>query len=665
MKNAIYKRSTEKPENIYKASTKTHILHIINKISVSVILLCICLNSVYAQKTADSLSAILDQKNITTEQRVITLSQLARARSITENANAIKLGELALQLSRSMPDAKYTSFAYTTLVQIYIQKDDMTRTAQAVDSAVWYAAKTEDKVTKGYAWFRKSWLENMKGKSQEALISAQQALKYLEGSNSPAYESLVYYVIAGIYANQYDSPLHKKYAYLCLSTARQSRDYDNLICAYQTLGTYWQYYYMQHINDRSALDSALYYNRTALSNYPVFKERMIYHSTVGIIALNTADLYAQYFPAAYRDTVFHFLSIAQQIGEETHHVELISNCYGMMSDYESAAGHYDKAEALLLKGFDVVSADSASNLATKIQFMKALSELEEQKGDFKGALKYEKKFSQLYTDLYNEEKLNITKELEAKYQAEKNEAALQTLQQTNVLHKRLGYLYIGLALVSAAAGTFLFFSLRYRLKATLNQQKLLEKEKEDAALLAQLKQQENKQLALEKQEAELQARLKEEEAMRLLAEQQLLQERQETLQKELMAGSLQVEQKTALLQALQRKIAESRHDKNVLSQINRIIDHDKKLDTSFAENKAEFDNINPEFFEKLKEKSSNSLSRLDLKHCSYISIGLTNKEISQRLNIAPKSILMARYRIKLKLELAKEEDLDEYIRSIV
>jgi DNA-binding CsgD family transcriptional regulator len=58
------------------------------------------------------------------------------------------------------------------------------------------------------------------------------------------------------------------------------------------------------------------------------------------------------------------------------------------------------------------------------------------------------------------------------------------------------------------------------------------------------------------------------------------------------------------------------------------------------------------------------LSRLDLKHCSYISIGLTNKEIAQHLGIAPKSILMARYRIKLKLGLGKEDDLDEYIGKL-
>jgi DNA-binding NarL/FixJ family response regulator len=158
--------------------------------------------------------------------------------------------------------------------------------------------------------------------------------------------------------------------------------------------------------------------------------------------------------------------------------------------------------------------------------------------------------------------------------------------------------------------------------------------------------------------------LKEEEAMRLQVEQQLLHERQERLQKALLAGSLQVEQKDELLQILQKKIEEHKNGDSVLKQINQIIDQHKRVDDTQASYKADLDNIRPEFFEKLKEKSANSLSRLDLKHCSYISMGLTNKEIAQHLGVASKSILMARYRIKLKLGLGKEDDLDEFIGKL-
>lgn len=632
-------------------------LHIINKIAISVILVIFSVVFCVANVPADSLRALLQQKQLTPEQKVATLTSLARAISVTETDHAIDIGMQAVALSRTLPDVQHTAIAYAILSSVYLQKDDLIRSAQAVDSALFYAGKTERTLAKGIAWYRKSWMENIKGKPQEALMSAQQALRYLEKTGAVNYQSAVYYIIASIYANLYDSPLHKKYALLCLETARRDQDPDNLLSAYQTLGTYWQYYHMEHKDDRAALDSAFFYNRIALNTFLEHKDHIIYHSTIAIVALNTADLYAQHFPASYRDSVFHYLDLAKQIGEETHHLEVISNYYGMKSDYEAAAGNYDNAAALLQKGLDVVNADSLPNLATKIQFMAALSDLSEKRGHYKEALQYQRQYASLYTDLYSQEKMNLTKELEAKYQAEKNATALNTLQQTANLHRRLGYLYIGLGLASVAAAIFLFRSLRFRLR-------LAEQEKADAALLAQLKQQENRQLAMQKQEAELQARLKEEETLRLLAEQQLLQERQERLQKELLAGTLQVEQKAELLQTLQKKIAENRNDRSVLSQLDLIISHDKKLDASYADSKADFENINPDFFEKLKEGAGNLLSRLDLKHCAYIYLGLTNKEVSQKLGIAPKSILMSRYRIKQKLGLGKEQELDEYIRSL-
>lgn len=632
-------------------------LHIINKIAISVIGVIFSVGVCVGNTPADALRAALKQKDLTPVQRVATLSQLARAISITETSNAINVGMQAVALSRTLQDAQYTSMAYAILAPIYLQQDDLSKAAQVVDSALWYAGKTESRLAKGMAWYRKGWMENIKGKPQEALISAQQALRYLEKTDAFNYQSAVYYVMASIYANLYDSPLHKKYALLCLESARKDKDDDNLLLAYQTLGTYWQYYYMEHKEDKAALDSAFFYNRVALNTFLAHRDQVIYHSTVAIIALNTADLYAQHYPPSYRDSVFHYLDLAKQIGEETHHLEVISNYYGMKSDYQAAAGNYDDAAALLQKGLAVVNEDSLPNLATKIQFMAALSDLSEKRGNYKEALQYQRQYASLYTDLYSQEKLNLTKELEAKYQAEKSATALHTLQQTADLHRRLGYLYIGLGVASVTAAIFLFRSLRFRLR-------LAEKEKADAALQAQLRQQENRQLAMEKQEAELQARLKEEEALRLIAEQQLLQERQERLQKELLAGTLQVEQKAELLQTLQKKIAENRNDRSVLSQLDLIISHDKKLDASYADSKADFENINPDFFEKLKDNSGNLLSRLDLKHCAYIYLGLTNKEVSQKLGIAPKSILMSRYRIKQKLKLGKEQELDEYIRSL-
>lgn len=614
-----------------------------SRISLVILLFCGQYTITRAQTIADSLSARLIAKNLTLEDRVTTMALLARSKSENDIKNAISIAQQALRLSGQLPDARYKAFVYTTLVHLYyINNSDMPLAQKTLDSALWYADKTSDRRVKVYAWFRKGWLQDHQGNRHEAQATYLQALKYLAGTASYYYESIIYYKLAGNYGSWNDLPNQRKYAQLCLQTARQSGDPDNLVNAYQAMAFYYRNVYRQR-NDKSILDSAIFYNKCGINLFSEHGDRIILHSTLGVIALNTADLYEQYFPAKYKDTAWYYLHIALDAGLKTRQFIVVSACYGIMSEHEIAKGNYKKAEDLLLTGVSVLRANSPNNYRNMAQLMEGLSKLYEKKGDPATALKYYKEFYDQHQKLYDAEKLAIANRLEAQYQSEKNEAALKTLRHNATLNKKLNYLYISLAIAAIIALLFIVRFFQVRLKATLHQQTLLENEKAAASL---------------------HARLKEEEAMRLVAEQQLLQERQERLQKELLAGNLQVEQKDELLQTLQKKIEEHKNKDTVLNQINQIIDQHKRIDDTQATYKTDFDNIRPEFFEKLKEKSANTLTRLDLKHCSYISLGLTNKEIAQRLGVAPKSILMARYRIKLKLGLSKEDDLDEYIGTL-
>ena len=596
-----------------------------------------------AQFIADSLSTRLLQKDLSLDERVTSMALLARAQSVSDIKNAIHVAEQALSLSGQIPDTKYKAFVYTTVVFLHFMNKDMQLAHKAVDSALWYANKTSDRRIKGFAWYRKGWVQNIDGQPHEAVATYLQALKYLEGTGAFNYEAIVYYSIASAYAKWNDLLNQKKYAQLSLQAARQSGDLDCLATTYQAMATYYSAALEQEPKNELLRDSAVFYHVTGVKHFSEHGDHIIFHSALAVLALNTADLYNRFFPAKYKDTVTYYLNIAQQTALKTRQLTVLSACYGIMSDNEIAKGNYKKAEELLLNAVKVVRSYEPDNYRNLAQFMEGLSKLYEKMGDYAAALKYYKEFYNLHQQLYDAEKLAITNRLEAQYQSEKKDAALKTLLHTATLNKKLNYLYISLGVAAIIALLFIIRFIQLRLKATRHQQTLLESEK--AA-------------------AELHARLKEEEAMRLLAEQQLLQERQEHLQKELLAGSLQVEQKNELIQAVQKKIEENKSREPVLKQINQIIDQDKRIDDMQASYKADFDNIRPEFFEKLKEKSANTLSRLDLKHCSYISLGLTNKEIAQRLGVAPKSILMARYRIKLKLGLGKEVDLDEYIGTV-
>jgi preprotein translocase subunit SecY len=76
-----------------------------------------------------------------------------------------------------------------------------------------------------------------------------------------------------------------------------------------------------------------------------------------------------------------------------------------------------------------------------------------------------------------------------------------------------------------------------------------------------------------------------------------------------------------------------------------------------------FSEVHPSFFSKLKENSA-ELTQYDLKHCAYIRMNLSTKEIGRILNISERSVQTARYRIKKKLNLLPQEDLTDFIHRI-
>lgn len=610
---------------------------------LSIFCLLFCIQYSFAQSISDSLSKVLDKKDLPVEERIMTMGLLSRSLTLSDTTRAMKISQQMLLLSRTLKDPKYMVYAFGALAPAWQQRDNLEKAKEATDSVMWYAEKTTDRQAKGFAWYIKAWQQGTQDQNKEVINSCIKALTYLEGTKPSYYEVSIYNIMSGTYAEWHDFPASRKYAALCINKAWEIHDYDYVIDGMRAMATYYSYSFRDHNKDSSLLDSALLYNRNAITLYLQHRDRVIFHNTMAILAVNTAGLYQEHFPAAYKDSVLRYLDIGLKIGMETRFEEVIAVCYGMMSDYAMSDGDYKKAEDLLTQGLTVMRSGSNKNSTTTIQFMKALASLAEKEGNLPKAIKYYKEYSEMDHELFDAEKLAIGKRLEAQYQTEKKEAALLALNKTASLNRRLNYLYIFIIILAVAALIFLFLFFRFRLKASLQHQKLLEKDKADAELLA---------------------RLKEEEAMRSIAEQQLLQERQERLQKDLLAGSLQVEQKDELLLAVQKKIEENKDERSALKEINQIIDQNKRIDDTIGAYKADFDNINPELFERLKEKSSNTLSRLDLKHCAYISIGLTNKEIAQRLGIAPKSILMARYRIKLKLGLGKDNDLDEFIAKL-
>ena len=100
-----------------------------------------------------------------------------------------------------------------------------------------------------------------------------------------------------------------------------------------------------------------------------------------------------------------------------------------------------------------------------------------------------------------------------------------------------------------------------------------------------------------------------------------------------------------------------------VNRINSAVGDSLKADDDWDRFKLHFESVHPGFFTKLKERYS-ELTENDLRLCAYLRIGLRPKEIATMLTVSPASINTARYRMRKKLNLAKDESLDDLIRAV-
>lgn len=591
----------------------------------------------------DSLKIIIDKPGNENGERIEAMGQLSKIMAAQNKLpEALKMAQKAQQLSRREEDGRYGALVQSTLTYLYVQQDSLKLAFQAIDSAEWYASRTTDKIVRGRVRSRKGWLEYIVGNPDKAYENMLEALRMFEGKDAYLYKSNIYHYLASIYAHWKEPEKQLYYTRLCLDAALTSKAPDAITNAYLSMGTSYLYRFRNDNARRQLLDSAKYFYKSVLKLTDSLQKRITLPSTRGIAALNMANIYFEFYPVSYQDSAEVYLDQALATGRKVDNVEIIANSYGILSEYALKEGDYDRAEKLLQMALSEIFNSSGGTLS-KSRITNALARVAEESGDTAKALDYYKQYIRYDKELFDKEKLSITQRLEAQYQSERKELALSAAKQEAAFTKKLNHYYLILIIAGVLGLFFLFRSYHFKLKSSQQWQLLL---------------------TGEKNEAELQASLKAEETARLEAERELMRERLDRLEKELLAGTLHVEEKNAILQNLREKLGSLNSEDPLHRQINRLISKSYETDQGYEDMKAEFAEIHLEFIAGLQQKAEKKLTRLDLKYCSYILMGHTNKEIAIKLNVDPKSIRMARYRIKQKLKLKKEESLDQFINDL-
>ncbi|SDW10309.1 DNA-binding transcriptional regulator, CsgD family [Lutibacter oricola] len=136
----------------------------------------------------------------------------------------------------------------------------------------------------------------------------------------------------------------------------------------------------------------------------------------------------------------------------------------------------------------------------------------------------------------------------------------------------------------------------------------------------------------------------------------------EIKKKELAVTALQLIEKDNLLDEVKKGLDKVKTE----TKSSAVEDIKSTIRVNSAKNWEDFETrfvqINSNFYTALGEKHSN-LSASELKICALIKLNFSSKEMAKLLGISPESINKARYRLRKKLGLSREDNLVTYING--
>jgi len=596
------------------------------------ILLLFSISSLFAQKNKiDSLTTVLHESVDTIKVKIY--NELSWELKYTNPDTAFFYGQEAYLLSDKIRYDRGKADALHKMGIVLWVQGKLNEAVDTTKAAIKLYKKLQ--VTKSVAGCINNLaaIYSSQGNYEEALKSYQASynLKLELGDSIGMVSSLTNLGNVNINNGEFEEGLEYYHKSLQLALKTKNIEIYKLVDIYNNLGIAYR-----NVNN---IDSSLYYYNQNLNLCKDNNLLMPYSkglSNVGTLYFknNSLDTALTYYLEAYK--IQKEINTTIHLGRTTTN---IAEVYRKKKDFNTALQYANEAREYVFQ---------SSSLKEQQTLYHLYSDIYADQGNYKQAHNYLTKYESLHDSLVNIEKSKELAKLDALYQFEKKEKEIIQLEsdkkiaqkETNI--QRL-YKNIAFSGVLAAIVIILLVINRMRISRKLFRQKeeLITAKEAEARLLL-----ENEKLESEKLKTEI-----------------------ESKNRELSSNALATSQKNELLSEVDNKIKELEKAANIdnhskLRELKFLIKENRSIETDWQNFKVHFDNVHPNFYQKLTAEYP-ELSQNDLKHCAYIRVNLTSKEIARIMNISPKSVQMSRYRLKKKFGLTAEHDLFEFINGLL
>jgi DNA-binding CsgD family transcriptional regulator/Tfp pilus assembly protein PilF len=405
--------------------------------------------------------------------------------------------------------------------------------------------------------------------------------------------------------------------------------------------------------NRNQLDSAIYYNKIALNKSDqtnIKKFNSTIYSNIGDVFIKEGN---------YKNAnTYYSLSLTTELSlDSSEHLKpdkanlglyefKLGKSFVLLNEPESAKIH-------LTKALDYLYISNNSEIISKSFLWLAKNEDSALRND-RVQYYYDQSLAWKDSVLY-QNKDQWLKDVQLKYEFGQNEKEIEFLEERDQVQKRIIYAIVVISIVFIILIISLWLS---RSKNSKQHKEILSKEKE----LARVEKERNEveKIKLEEEMANQQRLNKiEEEKIKLQLEHK---------NKELVSNAVHLMNKNEILQSLlelveQIELEHSDKNKALIEEMHTSIKNNIHQDRAWEDFRLHFDEVHESFRISLNVKHPD-LSPTDFRLAAYLLIGLNNKEIAYVSNISPDSVRKRKQRLRQKLQLDINTDLNEYLKSL-
>ncbi len=596
------------------------------------------LSNIQAQKSNEVLLKLINQKTTTPDDKFEYLGEIVNHYyHLNDTIRVHHYGYQSLKIAKELKSVKKEVIAYDYIFSLASVKKEIA----IADYCKILADKSKDEELIAYSDWMTAYKYDAIEDYDKYIFYMLKSLAYFEKTKT-RYDKLVnsFGNVSAYFGNKNNYDVQEKYALKSYNLSLESKSDLDKARGLTMLGlTLVDNGTQKSIPDKVLLDSASTCYSKAIR---IIESKKInietYRDDYARICQNLSSLYLYYFYETRRTQTLAYIKKAEEACKKSVMPIYLIVMYGQQAQFYINRKDIFNAERLLKKIKEYIDKHPETDANYRLAMSKSFMDLAILKNDFPGYRRNYESFDIALNEMHNKDNNAAIYNTAVKFETEQKDKEIKSLTLIADERKKVNYLLIVLSLVALFSLAFMYKTFQYKKKVYL-------KAKSDEAI--------SNMLELEIANREKKIAIQE----KLLTEQQ-----KQKLQQELMTNNLQLENKKEILKDIQQKLAliKTAETKQISKTINKSIE----IDEEFELLKTSFENTNPIFFSSLQDKASNALTKLDLKYCGYIKLGLGTKEMANIMNIEPKSMKMARYRLRQKLNLKKEEDLDDYINSL-